>query len=566
MKTAFFASLAVLLLTACTTAQTAAKGVKLVVMGDSRQLRERKDGEPKSSLEKERPGLLLLLIDGVDRALIYDMLKKGELPHLASLLGGGLEHAHLDETVLSTLPSSTMVAWSTALTGVTPAEHGIAGNEFFIRETLQFAAPVPVTINSVKPVLDNFADDYVDKLRLAPSVYERMRETDPNILVWVAMHMFHPGADRLLLTNRGMIAKAFERFVEETVEKLLAREEQRDLFAKLDKAVMDVVIEQLDDDPLPDVLTVYLSGTDSFAHVADDGPDKARRDYLKEVLEPQYQRLADKLRERGALEDRYVVLTSDHGHTEVLRDDHHALSTKGDDEPPMVLKKAGFRVRPFELEVSEKEPFDAVLAYQGAMAYVYLADRSGCATEKAVCDWGKPPRYEEDVLAAAEAYYHNDETGSAVPEMKGAIDMVLARKPVPRAEDDLPFEVYVGNGKLVPVPEWLAAHPHPNYVALDRRLRDLAVGAHGERAGDIILIAHNGDQDSPDKRYYFASLYRSWHGSPSKQDSEIPLIVAHPRRTTAQLAAFTKKVIGESPRQQKITDLLLALRAAELSK
>ena len=79
------------------------------------------------------------------------MLRAGELPAFARAArggdGGGFSHAHLDESFLSTLPSSTMVAWVTALTGVGPARHGVAGNEFFIRETRQLVAPVPVSID-----------------------------------------------------------------------------------------------------------------------------------------------------------------------------------------------------------------------------------------------------------------------------------------------------------------------------------------------------------------------------------------------------------------------------------
>jgi hypothetical protein len=121
--------------------------------------------------------------------------------------------------------------------------------------------------------------------------------------------------------------------------------------------------------------------------------------------------------------------------------------------------------------------------------------------------------------------------------------------------------VYVGDGKTLPVAAYLQAHPHPTYVELEARLRDLAVGPRGERAGDILLIAHNGDRDIPDERYYFANLYRSWHGSPSHQDSDIPLIVASPRFSSEQIHDRVTTALGVHPRQQKLAHLLLALRA-----
>ena len=256
----------------------AIRGGELLLHGDVRRLRERPDGAPVRS--PERPGILLLAIDGVDRRLLYSMLRDGELPALAALLGGGgaggFPRAHLDESLLATLPSSTMVAWVTALTGVEPARHGISGNEFFIRERRQFAAPVPVSIEDTTPVLACFTDDYVDRLTLAPSVYDRLRQTDPHVLVWVAMHQYHAGADLLLLPDRTVIAKASEAFLEEQIAKLQDKE-SRAVFEELDEEVIDVVTEHLADGPVPDVLTVYLSGTDSYAHVAEQGPDAARR-------------------------------------------------------------------------------------------------------------------------------------------------------------------------------------------------------------------------------------------------------------------------------------------------
>ncbi len=549
--------------TLATAGCAATKVTKLVFGGNSRELRVRAEGVAPSS--PTHPPILVLAFDGVDRALLYDEIRKGQTPELAKLLGGAegkFSHAYFDDAMLSTLPSSTMAAWVTAFTGVGPAYHGVAGNEFFIREDRRFAAPAPGTFSDSAPVISIYTNDYLNKLSLAPSVYERMRVDDPNVLVWVAMQHFYRGADRVLLTKPTIVVNAFEAFVEGAVEKAAAQKESRRIYEELDKQVVDVVIGALDAETLPDVLTVYLSGTDLYAHVAAEGPDVARRAYLREVVDPQLGRLAQKLRARGALDDRYVVVTSDHGHTEVVHDDAHALSTKPDRTPPALLAKAGFRVRPFKLDVPASSDFQAVLAYQGAMAYVYVADRSVCWKEKESCDWTRPPRYEEDVVPVAEAFYKNNEDGSLVPEMKGALDMVLARRPKVYSADDLPFEVYVGGGKLVPIDEYLAEHPHPTYVAFAARMRDLAVGPHGERAGDVILIAHNGDRDTPDQRFYFATPYHSWHGSPSRKDSEIPFIVARASESGEAVRREVKRVLGDAPHQQKVSDVLLMLRKA----
>ncbi len=543
----FASLLACLLLSSCATG----KVVKLVMSGDETSLRSRPEGSQPSS--PGAPPLMLLALDGIERDLLYSMLKQRELPNLALLLG---PDPYLDDSMLSTLPSTTMPAWVTTLTGVGPAEHGVTGNEYFIRETQTFACPAPVSFNSMEPTLAIFTDRYLDKLVEVPTVYERMRKQDPDVLIWVAMNHLFRGADKLLMAKRTLLVKALMGMVVLPSSKTKA---SRNVFEALDVAAIDAVVDHLGADTLPDVLTVYLSGTDLYAHIAHEGPDDARRAYLREVVDPALGKLVKRLRERGVLERQWTMVIADHGHTEVVHDEPHALGTQ--DAPVELLKAAGFRVRPFKQEVAKDDPYSAVLAYGGAMAYVYLADRSQCVGEKDVCFWKAVPRYKEDVLAAAEAFHKNNADGSLAPKLKGALDMILTRKPKPFADVDVPFEVYIGDGRTMSIEDYLKEHPHPTYVALAERMKDLAVGSHGERAGDILLLAHNGNREQPQQRFYFASEYRSWHGSPSKADSEIPLIVANHHHRSAKIGAWVRSVLGARPSQQKITDLMLGIRA-----
>ncbi len=568
LYSALTSSCSVLLLTASLSGCAATvKTAQLILTDTERTLRKREPGAAASS--PGHPPILFLPFDGVNRDLLYDMLRKGELPKLTDLLAGEgkkFPHAYFDETLLSTMPSSTMAAWTTTVTGTPPSEHGITGNEFFIREELRLAAPAPVSFNDSKPTIEIYTDEYLNKLVKVPTVYERMRAREPDILIWVALHQLYAGADRMLFATSTVMADALEEGLVKVAKTatLQGDSPNRSPYEMLDKDVVAKVEHALDGDkPVPDVLTVYLSGTDLYAHVAEEGPDLARRAYLRDVADPAIGVLANKLRQRNALADRWVVLTSDHGHTPVRHDDKHALWTQGDDSPPGMMRKAGYRVRPFEEKVDAAVSFDAVLAEGGATAFVYVADRSSCPNPKDLCDWKKAPRYEEDVLPLAEAFYLANSDGALAPKLKGTLDLILTRKPRPWAEPDLPFEVYVGKGQTVPLAAYLEQHPHPTYIETETRLKDLAVGVRGERAGDIMLIAHNGDEDIPDNRYYFAGLYRSWHGSPSRQDSEIPLIVANPKYTTEQIRERVSPVLGPVPRQQKVTDVLLNLRSGK---
>ena len=543
------------LLVSLLTASCAAKAVTLVMSGDEHSLRAR-PATARQSSHDSRP-LMLLALDGVSRSLLYEMIRRHELPNFSALIGND---AYFDDSLLSTLPSTTMPAWVTTMTGVGPAEHGVTGNEFFVRETETFACPAPVSFNDLNPTLAIYTDRYLDKLVEVPTVYERMRAKDPDVLIWVSMNHLFRGADKLLLANHSLIAKAMLGLID--IPKSKAKM-SRKVFAQLDTAAINAVVDHLNAAAaLPDVMTVYLSGTDLYAHVAEEGPDVARRAYLREIVDPALGTLVTTLRARGMLDRMWTMIVADHGHTAVPHDAPHALGAG--DGPATVLRNAGFKVRPFQQNVDAKNPFNAVLAYGGAMAYVYVADRTLCGGANEACSWKLPPRYEEDVLAVADAFYRNNLDGSFAPEMKGALDMVLTRKPKPYAEVDLPFEVYVGEGKTVPIEDYLHDHPHPSYIALAERMRALAVGTHGERAGDILLIAHNGDRGRRDDRFYFAQEYRSWHGSPSRDDSEIPLIVANHRRSREQIRVWVKHILGDDPYQQKVTDLMLGLHAGAL--
>ena len=543
---------------------TTSKVAELVGRGQSRELRERADDQaPSSPLANNK--LLILLFDGIDRDMLYDMLRRGELPALAALLADNgtytFPRAHFDDRMVATLPSSTMAAWTTTITGLPPAIHGVTGNEFFMRESARLGAPAPVTFSDAEPSIAIYTDGYLDGLKAGPTIYEQMRERDPDILIWVTMHSLYAGADRLLVTKRTILTKAFQHFLEDhTIGMITGKKDPRGPYATLDKQAISVTVDALEDGPVPDVLTVYLAGADLYAHVAAEGPDLARRGYMAAVADPALGKLYNRLSERHALDDRYVVVVTDHGHTQVVNDDIHALSARSDTGPAALMRNAGYQLRPFQREVPKTTRFDAVWVAGGATAYVYLADRSTCGQGSELCDWTKPPRFEEDVVPLAEAFYRASKDGTGMPGMKGAIDMVLTREPVAFDEIDAPFEVYVGSGRTMPIGAYLAKHPHPSYLDVETRLADLATGIRGERAGDIMLLATNGEKDSPEERYYFADPYCSWHGSPSRRDSELPFIVAHRHKTARAIKTILNRQFGEKVYPESIANALLGLR------
>ena len=68
----------------------------------------------------EQPKIVVIGIDGGTFDIILPLVEKGDLPNLAGFIEGG-SWGHLK----STIPSITMPAWPSLLTGVNPAKHGV---------------------------------------------------------------------------------------------------------------------------------------------------------------------------------------------------------------------------------------------------------------------------------------------------------------------------------------------------------------------------------------------------------------------------------------------------------
>jgi hypothetical protein len=125
--------------------------------------------------------------------------------------------------------------------------------------------------------------------------------------------------------------------------------------------------------------------------------------YLGRVTDKNIGDVLAAYRKKDALKDTYVIVISDHGQIPTLYEDRQELATDEKKSPFAVLKRTGFRVRRPLVTLPTVDPtFQAFFAYQGFMAYVYLADRSTCEQEHQTCDWVKPPRFNEDVCRRSE--------------------------------------------------------------------------------------------------------------------------------------------------------------------
>jgi hypothetical protein len=541
-------------LPACRTALT------VVAQGGEQQLRQ--------AVPPATPGprVLVFAIDGAGYNELMRAIGSGKATHLQALLGaeqqnGQFTHSYSVPDAISILPSTTMAAWSSIFTGQPPAQTGVPGNEWFVREQRQFFAPGPVSVTDTGDFLKMLTEGLVGNALQTPTLYEVLG----GLRSHVSLAPVYRGATLFTTVDPLGFVNLMAKFVIGAVSVSSANQEP---YATIDLDSVAKLTAALKEHGVPILQVVYLPGTDLFTHEVDekadesvqaDGPLPMQVQYLETVTDKAIGEVLNAYEELGVLDETYVLLIADHGHTPVLNDDRHALGSEGDHEPPALIERTGFRMRKFVLSPAETEQdYQAAVAYQGAIAYVYLADRSTCPAKGDQCDWQRPPRLEADVMPVVRAFYQVNRTGKPIPQLKGTLDLIFAREPRPPGENALPFEVFDGK-KLLPIADYLAQHPRPDLLQLERRMKWLGAGPYGHRAGDILLLARSGLERPIEERFYFSGPYHSWHGSPTRQDSHIPFILARKGDMGERLRAIVDAVVGKSPSQLDLVPLVRAL-------
>ncbi len=523
--------------------------VELAAHGGSRELRS----PMRTARAQER--VLVFALDGVGYEEFHEAVRSGKTPRIGDLLGREVnsetfEHGYSVPDAASILPSTTMAAWSSIYTGEPPARTGVPGNEWFARDEMRFYAPAPVSVTENDHTVKMLTDGLVGNALQTPTLFDLV-----DLRAHVSLAPVYRGADLFTTPEPSAIADLFAEMAEGIVDE---GDVSRESYSEVDQESIETLLDALNEYGIPDLQVVYFPGIDLYTHVATE-PLVRQQEYLQHVLDSAVGQVLDAYQQRGALDQTYVVFIADHGHTPTLSDDRHSLATEGEDEPPALIEKIGFRVRSFALDPDEDEQdYQATVAYQGSMAYIYLADRSSCPNEGDRCDWRRGPRLEEDVLPLARAFYNANESGEGLPELRGTLDLIFAREPRPVGEDALPFQIFDGQ-KLVPISEYLKQNPRPDLVRLEERMLGLAAGPYGHRAGDILLLSRSGLERPIEDRYYFSGLYRSWHGSPAPQDSHIPFVVARRGDSGLRLRDLTRKATGDQPSQLDMVPLVRAL-------
>jgi Type I phosphodiesterase / nucleotide pyrophosphatase len=501
------------------------------------------------------PHLIVFALDGGGYDQLMTAIRSGSIPALSALIGKEVgpnlfEHAYSAPRVESMLPSSTVADWVSIFTGEPPAYDGVTGDEWFVRETRSFYAPVPITVLDTLDFTKMVTDDLVDKAIAVPTLYDLL-----GTRTYVSLLMVHRGA--ILFTT--VDPKAFTGMTLELIKGALAGEgAEKSLAGSIDRDSAQKLVETINEHGTPNLQVVYFPGLDIYTHEAKN-PLQAQIGYYQKVIDPAIAQVLTVYRRNNLLKDTYVLIIADHGHTPVINDDHHAIGTSND-TPFGLLKHAGFRVRKPLLTLGNlDQDYQAVIASQGFMEYIYLADRSTCPREGDRCRWAASPRFKQDVLPTLRLLYQTNRSGRPITALKGTIDLIFSRPPSRAGKDTQPFQVFNGR-RLVPIHDYLADHPRPDLIDLERRMKWLGAGPFGNRAGDIILLARTGGDVPIEQRYYFAAhSHYSWHGSADWLDSNVPLILARQASSGDDLRHIVKGAQGDPPSELDITPLVRSL-------
>ena len=447
-----------------------------------------------------------------------DTVAGGDVSFDGSFQAVGVNYAY------TVLPSYTFACQATLFTGMAASGHGILGNEWFNRFAGNFSDAHYFrrgysggSARSINQITRNYEARFIPGKSADALCQETMTPLTAGQFGWGGLSSADLGAptvyeqlsaayelESLISFNMYTHSENYHNdpnigWVRPEIDDLCLYEKD-DTGALYDQRMLGRTLVKLQDmrnnnQPFPDVLTLYFAGHDHRMHQLGN----AQTDYLEKTVDPLFGRFLKAIRSWVDPENLLFAIASDHGHTQLVKDNKHSIIVEGELESALADMTPSWDV----FDNIFEESFDSYIALNGGMAHVHLRNR---ATD----NWSDPPA-SADLLAVAEALYHyrSEEGGEK-------IELVMA-KDVDNGGFSAPYLGYDGGlKKFRPLQTILDSRPELNYVELVRRMSEM----NTYRAGDLVLVPNVRDG------YYFDDPQRSGHGSPYGTDSYIPMIFA----------------------------------------
>lgn len=373
-------------------------------------------------------------------------------------------------------PSITTASHTTIMTGIYPNQTQIPAFRWYDKDSKEIVAegdglePVKFQLN-----LDGGVDEYIE----SKTIYEQLDKKITNfdglsVFEFVTKGGEYVGANSRMQAYLLLISKlggdiGDDRFKRYSME--------------LDSEANSLALDSFDSSL--DVMAVWFVGTDEISHHA--GPSSSETREVMDNVNEQLQRLIDGL-PAGVVDETVFVITSDHGQTDVLADDVHAVSR---DELEAELTGVGYKIA-FKVDnmffgpwIHDYENSNAVAVHNGGIAMLYV--KHGGV-------WGGEPSWSE-VVDAVNAFVGKPYVKEILVKSGGK------------------YKIY-DNGLRDIVQSDFPEDSYPN--ALER-----IQGLYSERSGDVILVA-----DYP--HYFDDKPSAGTHGNLDAEDSYVPLIFSGP--------------------------------------
>ena len=283
--------------------------------------------------------VLLVVIDAATPRVVCPAIRTGRLPVLQRLADAGTMH----EASVTIFPSITPAATTSIVTGAYPAEHGIAGASWYDETKEEVAYYGDDFWVIAREGFGEFINDFLlrlngDRLR-APTLFEMIERQGRtaaclNYLVFrgnVPHHVRIPGVMAALPgvalseTVEGPSVLCLGDFVgtrSHHGHKLNEKGGLLHRFGMDDASTGSLLRDLAASGPLPDFTLAYFADNDYRSH--EIGPHAAL-----DVVERVDAMLGEAFEAAGGLEsvlaDTCVIVTSDHGHCEVLADGSRAV-------------------------------------------------------------------------------------------------------------------------------------------------------------------------------------------------------------------------------------------------
>jgi hypothetical protein len=243
---------------------------------------------------------VLIDIDGVRADTFARIFESGRAPNLARIFSSALWFDH----ATSVIPTVTMAAQASIVTGTLPARHGVPGNQWYDREHAKLidymtAAGISCvygfTVLGGSSCIGGLGNRHLE----APTIYDAAAAKGLDSVV--AYNQYWKGATRPAAPTAAE-ARAFIQG-----NKLA--------FRIFDTEMTDRAVAELRARGLPAILTVYFTGADTIAHT--DGI-ASQPGYFAEVIDPAVGRILEAIE---SLDPEWrartmFVLVSDHGRTD----------------------------------------------------------------------------------------------------------------------------------------------------------------------------------------------------------------------------------------------------------